>query len=111
MKAQEYYDKYFADLKYNADYSNFDEVNEKLIKSAGDMFRDFSKEYREMYSKRKPKTFSGIVSIIKEQNDKWNSVATKVNAKFGEKVIKRNVIWNEVLCRTYPHLFQRKPEV
>lgn len=112
MKAKEYFDKYFADLKLNEDDSNLDEVNQKLEENAKAMLRDFVKENSEMVAKRNPKTVDGIAAIARELNDKWNSVASKVNAHFGVRVLKRNVIWNEFLCRhSLGWGFKRKPEV
>ena len=112
MKAKEYFDKYFAELSGTKVHLTSAEVSKRLTENVVAMYRDFLQENKEMVAKRNPKTVDGIASICKELNDKWNSVASKVNSAFGVSVIKRNVIWNELLCR--PSLgwgFQRKTEV
>lgn len=100
MKAQEYYEKYFENAQ------SADEIQ----KNAGEMFRDIIKEYSEISEKRKPKTTDGVVGIVRELNDKWNSVATKAEAKFAVKILKRNAIWNTLLAEKYGERFKRKPD-
>lgn len=112
MKAKEYFDKYFAGLVNTKVHLTSAEVDKRLTENVVAMYRDFLQENKEMVAKRNPQTVDGIASICRELNDKWNSVASKVNSAFGVCVIKRNVIWNELLCR--PSLgwgFQRKTEV
>jgi flagellin-specific chaperone FliS len=111
MKAKEYFDKYFAELANTKVHLTSAEVDKRITENAVAMYRDFLQENMEMVAKRNPQTVDGIVAIARELNDKWNSVASKVNSAFGVSIIKRNVIWNECLCR--PSLgwgFQRKPE-
>ena len=112
MKAKEYFDKYFAELSSTKIHLTSAEVDKRITENAVAMCRDFLQENKEMVAKRKPKTVDGIVAIARELNDKWNSVASKANAHFGVRVIKRNVIWNEILCHSSLGWgFQRKPEV
>ena len=100
MKAQEYYDKYFA----NAQSS--DEIKEGAAK----MLRDMVNEYSEIAETRKAKTLDGVVGIVRELNDKWNSVETKVENKFQVRILKRNVIWNMLVADKLSDIFQRKPD-
>ena len=100
MKAQEYYEKYFENAQ------SADEIQ----KNAGEMYRDIAKEYSEILEKRKPKTIDGAVGIVRELNEKWNSVANKVEAKFAVKILKRNAIWNTLLAEKYGERFKRKPD-
>lgn len=100
MKAQEYFDKYFASVK------SFEEIAE----NGKAMFRDMAKEYNEIARKRNIKTYGGAVGVVRELNDKWNSVAGKVEKKFSTKVIKRNVIWNVFLSEEWGDTFPRKPD-
>lgn len=112
MKAKEYFDKYFAELANNKVHLTSAEVDKRITENAVAMYRDFLQENKEMVAKRHPRTVDGIASICKELNDKWNSVASKVNSAFGVSVIKRNVIWNDLLCHYFSWKgFQRKPEV
>ena len=101
MKAQEYFDKYFADKKY-ADVSVVDSIKE--------MYRDFMREYEVIKNQRGVKTMNGAVGVIRELNEKWNSVEAKVEKKFGKKILKRNVIWNTVLSIGWADVYPRKPE-
>lgn len=110
MKAKEYFDKYFAELANTKVHLTSAEVDKRITENAVAMYRDFLNELTEMNEKRKPKSIDGIRSIVGEINDKWNSVASKVNSAFGVSVIRRNVIWNQFLC-TGEWKFQRKPEV
>ena len=100
MKAQEYFDKYFANLK------SFEEIAE----NAKAMLRDMTKEYDEITKVRNIKILSGSVGVVRELNDKWNSVASKVEKKFSTKVIKRNVIWNVFLSEKWGDTFPKKPD-
>ena len=100
MKAKEYFDKYFENVK------TFDEITE----NGKAMFKDMLKEFDELEQKRNPKTTDGLVGIVRELNDKWNSIAAKVEQKFSMPVIKRNAIWNMLLSEPLPMQFPRKPD-
>ncbi len=100
MKAQEYFDKYFENVK------SFEEIAE----NGKAMFRDMMREYSEIEKTRKPKTLDGMAGIVRELNNKWNSVAGKVEQKFSVPVIKRNVIWNMLLSEKLGHIYPRKPD-
>ena len=100
MKAQEYYDKYFANAQ------STDEIKEGAAK----MLRDMVNEYSEIAEMRKAKTLDGDVGIVRELNDKWNSVETKVENKFQVRILKRNVIWNILLADKFGDTFKRKPD-
>lgn len=100
MKAKEYFEKYFKNA------NTFEEISE----NGKAMFRDMMKEYSEIKEMRKVKTDSGAVGIVRELNDKWNSVAGKVEEKFSTRVIKRNVIWNVLLSEELEAQFPRKPD-
>lgn len=100
MKAQEYYDKYFANAQ-SAD---------EIAAGGAKMLRDLVNEYSEICEKRKAKTLDGVVGIVRELNDKWNSVETKVEKKFQARILKRNVVWNRLLADKLSDIFQRKPD-
>lgn len=100
MKAKEYYEKYFENAK------TFEEIAE----NGKAMFRDMLKEFDGLKKTRNPKTVDGLVGIVRELNDKWNSVAAKVEQKFSTPVIKRNVIWNVLLADGFVSDFPRKPD-
>lgn len=98
MKAQEYFDKYFAERPKTVEEFEF---------NARKMFREFMEEAEELQNKRKVTTDSGIVGIVRELNEKWNSVSNKIEKKYGKQLIKRNVIWNILLAEKIPE-FERK---
>ncbi len=100
MKAKEYFDKYFANVK----------SEKEIIENAKSMYRDFFTEFDEIKEKRKYKSLDGFVGIIRELNDKWNSIATKVEAKFSTQILKRNAIWNNWLSEKWGDEFPRKPD-
>lgn len=100
MRAQEYFEKYFENVK------SFEEIAE----NGKAMFRDMAGEFSEIKAKRNPKTLDGVVGIVRELNEKWNSVAGKVERKFSTRVIKRNVIWNVLLSEEWGDKFPRKPD-
>lgn len=100
MKAQEYFDKYFANAR------SIDEIKA----GAREMIRDLVREYDEIDKTRKVKTPDGIAGIVRELNDKWNSVGTKVEKKFQVKILNRNVIWNLLLADKFSDTFPRKPD-
>ena len=100
MKAKEYFEKYFENVK------SFEEISE----NGKAMFKDMLKEFDEIKKTRNPKTSDGLVGIVRELNDKWNSVAAKVEQKFSTPVIKRNVIWNVLLADGWVSKFPRKPD-
>lgn len=100
MKSQEYYEKYFLNAQ------TFEEISE----NGKAMFRDMLREFDELKNSRNPKTVDGLAGIVRELNNKWNSVAAKVEEKFSTPVIKRNVVWNVLLSSKLPNEFPRKPD-
>lgn len=102
MKAQDYFDKYFA----KADTLPTGE----LYSRSKAMLHDMIGEFEQLRKARKAKTVSAVVGIVNELNAKWNAVANKVEQKCGERILKRNVLYNIVLHDAYPNDFPRKPD-
>lgn len=100
MKSKEYFVKYFENATTVAE----------IAENGKAMFKDMLKEFDDLKRARNPKTMDGLVGIVRELNDKWNSVAAKVEQKFSMPVIKRNVIWNVLLTEPFPVQFPRKPD-
>ena len=100
MKSKEYFEKYFENAK----------TFEEIVENGKSMFRDMLKEFDDLKNKRKPRTVDGLVGIVRELNDKWNSVAAKVEQKFSTPVLKRNVVWNVLLAEMDEVNFPRKPD-
>lgn len=101
MKAQEYFNKYFAELP---------KTIEEAKANAQNMLVDFSGEVELLLKQRNIKTDDGAVGVIRELNEKWNSVANKVEKKYGKKILKRNIIWNVYLAEIDESKYKRKEE-
>ena len=102
MKAQEYFEKYFSDL----DIYNLEQID----KTVKEMVSEFASEIKQLAEQRKSEKNSVAVAIVNEQNAKWNSVAAKVEKKFGFPVLKRNSIYNVFLHTPFPDIFPEKPD-
>lgn len=100
MKAQEYFEKYFKNLEITLP---------NIVESSKQMFNDFNDEIGYLMKQRNCKTHSVAIAIIKELNQKWNSVVEKVHKHFGFECLKRNVIWNYYMPE-YP-TYKRKPDL
>lgn len=100
MKAQEYFEKYFEHAE------NYDQ----MVEGGKNMFCDMCGEYQIIEKTRKVKSMGAAVGIVRELNTKWNSVASKVEKKFSARVMKRNVIWNELLSKHWGDIYPRKPD-
>jgi hypothetical protein len=98
MKADAYFEKYFGSISY---------PDSSVLEAGQKMYVEFLGEYEVIKEQRHVTTMNGAVGIIKELNEKWNAVESRVAKKFGKRVIKRNVIWNTTLSdawgETYPH--------
>lgn len=100
MKAQEYFEMFFKDLEPTLP---------NIVESAKQMLSEFSGEITPLIQKRRSNSNSAIEGIVRELNQKWNSVVEKVHKHFGFKCLNRNVIWNLFLADEFPHLYKRKP--
>lgn len=99
MKAKEYVEKYFSTLP---------ETAEECEKISKELLRDFHSEILSLIEKRGIKIDSGAVGIIREMNEKWNSICNRTKKKFGFKILCRNVIWNVYLANKFPDEYKRK---
>ena len=70
MKAVEYIDKYKEGLE-----SPEEEVRDKAL---NDLVLDMANEVKELMEVRHVHKTTSAVSIIKEQNQKWNAIASKI---------------------------------
>ena len=76
MKAKEYFEKY-EDLLIHA-------TNDQAYKdSSFNVFMDFSKESTDVIESRKAKKNTAVIAVMKEQNDKWNSLCRLFEKKYG----------------------------
>ena len=101
MKAQEYFEKYFMNI------TGLDV--QVLTDNCNQMFKDFNEEVEQLLKQRNCKTDSAAIGVIRELNEKWNSVVAKADKKFGVKLFKRNVIWNIYAADLSP-IYKRKPD-
>jgi hypothetical protein len=92
MKAQEYVDTYMVGLK------SAEECDEK----SKEMFCAFAAEFKEICDKRGVKTIMGQEGVVRELNEKWNSVAFRVEKMYHQPIIKKNAVWNIFLSKMDP---------
>ncbi len=102
MKAQEYVEQYMTGIDFNSE--------EDCIKRAKAMFTAFAHEVDDLCKKRGVKTLGGQEGVIREMNDKWNAVASRVEKMYNFKLVRRNVIWNMYLADTDPVRWPPKPD-
>ena len=85
MKAVEYFVKY--------DLAVYAEAHDPEIKPNGAMWKlivEFSQELKEMAEKRHIQYDRAVLSLIREQNDKWNALVRLFEKKYGVSPIKRD---------------------
>ena len=99
MKAREYFEKYFKDLEITLP---------NIVESSKQMLNDFNDELKHLMKQRNCKTDSAAIAVVKELNQKWNSVIEKVHKHYGFVCLKRNVFWNYFAAK-FPEL-KRKPD-
>ena len=92
MKAQEYAELLFEDIKKAKDNSDVDQI-------IGTIFIKFMDEGQELAKKRNVKLDSGMISIIKEQSDKWAAFGRIVNKKYGILFIRLDGFKNYVISK------------
>lgn len=93
MKAQEYFDKYFTNVEGGGAMSN----------AAAEFQFALFDEVKTRCEQKNIKTTDAMIGVVREINDKWNSVGNKLEKKYGRKVLLRNVIWNRLLADGFPH--------
>ena len=104
MKAIEYFEKYFKNI--DAQHP----TEEAILNSASLMMKEMINEIDVLSKARKVSTGVGLVGIVKEINDKWNSVVSKTTKHFSLQCLKRNVIYNMLLAEELPERFPPLPE-
>lgn len=85
MKASEYFEKY--------NESVWEEAHSPGVQTGGptaQMYIEFITEARDMIYLRKVKTDRSVLSIVSEQNQKWNAIANMFEKKYGASPIARN---------------------
>ena len=87
MKAQDYIDKYYELLIEAPNESKQNEVIALIIKA-------FGLELLEIFVKRKASSNRAMVSLIKEQNQKYNKFCRLVNERCGVKFLKEDGLKN-----------------
>ena len=84
MKAKEYFAKYGESVYREALDGKF-EIGQTL-------FIELASEFKTISKQRNVKSNRAAVAVIKELNEKWNSLAAMFEAKYGEPVLKRNAV-------------------
>lgn len=87
MKALEYYNLYHKDIMNPATHSDIRNV---VIK---EMFLEFCDESKDMIAVRHIKNDTGLPSILRELNDKWNAVARLLVKNYGHSWLATDGFW------------------
>ncbi len=86
MKAKEYFTKYGESVYREALDGKF-EIGQTL-------FIELASEFKTISKQRNVKSNRAAVAVIKELNEKWNSLAAMFEKKYGVEVLKRNAVLN-----------------
>lgn len=86
MKAKEYFAKYGESVYREALDGKF-EIGQTL-------FIELASEFKTISKQRNVKSNRAAVAVIKELNEKWNSLAAMFEKKYGVEVLKRNAVLN-----------------
>lgn len=82
MKAKEYFDKYSKQI--------VEEAKRDESATIGKMYMDFVSEMKSMIESRHVKTYNGVIGIIGELNQKWNSIVNMFQAEYILSPVNRN---------------------
>ena len=92
MRAKEYYEKYKDAVIYH------EEENEKeLLEMVKELLNDFNKEVEVLQEQRHVSTISGLVSILKEQNNKFNALSNIFIKKHGYSPFRADAYKNVII--------------
>ena len=86
MKAREYFAKYGESVYREALDGKF-EIGQAL-------FIELASEFKTISEQRNVRSNRAAVAVIKELNEKWNSLAAMFEKKYGVEVLKRNAVLN-----------------
>ena len=82
MKAKEYFDKYSKQIVEEAKRDE----SATIVK----MYMDFVSEMKSMIESRHVKTDNGVIGIIGELNQKWNSIVNMFPAEYNLSPVARD---------------------
>lgn len=98
MKAKEYYEKYKEPLMAHD--------SETLFKGIHDFMQDLSDEMNDLIEKRHCQKHDSIIGVIKEINQKYNSVRSMFEKEYGYAPIKRNG-FNRAIVKVIPEYAEK----
>lgn len=85
MKAKEYFEKYAESV-----WEDFQQDEFRGDGPIAKLFIEFMVETKDICEKRKAKTDRALISVVDEQNKKWNALANLFIKKYGQSPIKRD---------------------
>lgn len=85
MKAKEYFEKYAESV-----WEDFQQDEFRGDGPIAKMFIEFMVETKDICEKRGAKTNRALISVIDEQNKKWNALANLFVKKYGQSPIKHD---------------------
>lgn len=102
MKAAEYFDKYQGRIFPMIEGELTEEQTDIIL----DLFREFAEEVVTLCESRLVKTNESIVSVLKEQNQKWNALCRIFVKQCGISPIKEDglIVFYRLQIPEYAHL-------
>ena len=82
MRAKEYFEKYEQPMLKDSE--------EDILTAISDLMREMMRETNDILTKRGIKKPKAAVAVIKEQNDKWNSICNMFEKKYGSAPLLRD---------------------
>ena len=95
MKAKEYFEKYGAQLVLDENTHKIERMNAIIA-----LFLELCCEAETIGEQRKVKRIEAVVSIVKEMNDKWNTVGDLCKKHYGVDPLVENGFKEFVLDQT-----------
>lgn len=99
MKAIAYFDKYAKQIQESSD-------EKEVLRNISNLVTDMMLEVKVIATQRKIQRDSALISIFKEQNQKWNALVSLLEKRYGASKIIRNgfSIYAESFLSEFPFL-------
>jgi hypothetical protein len=85
LKAKEYFEKYGQDI-----WQEWQDPEVHLDGQMAKLYIEMSSELRKIMDVRHVNSDSGMLGVLREQNQKWNAIRNLFEKKYGKSPIQRN---------------------
>lgn len=95
MKAKEYFEKYDQDI-----WTEWQDQEMHRDGPMAKLYIEMSSELRKIMDVRQVNSDSGMLGVLREQNQKWNAILNLFEKKYGKSPISRNgfyMAWKDEL--------------